>query len=234
MTKEMNINEKNEISYIQKQLRILLFKDRLFENFSKLIKNVDFNGYLIEDINERWANFLRINVTLNDGDLKINEIETKFEMFKKQIISMLNENETYRQFENPFYRMKEGLRLYRNYEYELINYYNFNPKINKFYFAQPYILAIIIISNPHLYNEKNFQKIIEYFDESIKRIKLLIEENLNPILESFQQWQDILNNFDTMFKVQGNISSSIINTDKSFSDKSYISSDLFKQYKNDM
>ena len=232
VTKEMNINEKNEISYIQKQLRILLFKDRLFENFSKLIKNVDFNGYLIEDINERWANFLRINVTLNDGDLKINEIETKFEMFKKQIISMLNENETYRQFENPFYRMKEGLRLYRNYEYELINYYNFNPKINKFYFAQPYILAIIIISNPHLYNEKNFQKIIEYFDESIKRIKLLIEENLNPILESFQQWQDILNNFDTMFKAQGNISSSIINTDKPFSDKSYISSDLFKQYNN--
>ena len=231
VTDEMNKNEKREISYIQKKLRILLYKDKLFEKFAHIIKDADYNGYLIEDINERWANFLRINVSSSDKDLNINEIEQKFLVFQNQIKSMIKEKESFKQFENPFYQMKEGLRLYYGYEEGLLNYFNFHSKINKFYFAQPYIKAIIKISNPNLYNEKYFKKIIDDFDETEKRIETLIEENLNPILESFDQWQNVLINFEAALKMNEN--NDFLNYfEKPFSDKSYTNSDLFKQYYN--
>ena len=43
---------------------------------------------------------------------------------------------------NPSKRQEE-LRRYSKYEKKLLNYYSFDSKINKFYFAQPYIISII-------------------------------------------------------------------------------------------
>ena len=228
---EMENSEKEEIKYIQKKLRVLLYKDKLFKKFLNIIKDADFNGYLIEDINERWANFLRINVTSSGDELKIDEIDEKFKIFEKQVSSMLKEKEIYKQFENPFYQMKEGLRLYRKYEKELMQYYDFHVERKKFYFSQPYIKAIIRILNPAKYEEKFFKKIKDYFDESITRIKLLIEENLDPVLFSFDQWEGALINLESALKTNENFKF-FDDMERPFSDKCFITSDLYRQYTN--
>ena len=229
---EMSNNEKEEIQHIQKKLRVLLYKDELFEKFLDIIKDADFNGYLIEDINERWANFLRLNVNSRGDNLNTKEIDQKFEIFKKQVDNMLKEKkEIYKQFENPFYQMKEGLRLYRQYEQELMQYYNFNTKKEKFYFSQPYIKPIIKMLNPHEYKDEFFEEIKGDFDESIKRINLLIEENLNPVLFSFDQWEGALTNFESTLKMKEKLEF-FGDMEKPFSDKSFSNSDLYRQYSN--
>ena len=141
---EMSVNEKDHIDYIKKNLDILLFKDKLFEEFIDIIKDMDFNGYLFEDINERWAHFLKVNVTSIGRDInKELLVKKKFDDFKTQIKNILKEDKIYKQFENPFYQMQEELRRYSKYEKKLLNYYSFDSKINKFYFGQPYIISII-------------------------------------------------------------------------------------------
>ena len=231
VVKEMNDNEKEEIQAIQKRLRILLFKDKLFEDFIKLVKDVDFNGYLIDDINERWANFLRDNITSVGDELDIEKVEKKFKILKKEIEEVLSIEQSAKVFKNPFYQMKEGLRKYQYYQNQLSEYYNFKSKINKFYFAQPYIQAIIIITNAREYNKKFFKDVKAYFDETIKRIKLLIDENLNPVLNSFDQWEAALANFESTLKTGENIEF-FTDLEKPFTDKSFMVSDLFKQYTN--
>ena len=54
---EMNANEKERIENIQKHLKIILFKDRLFIKFCGVIKGLDKESCLFEDIKERWAMF---------------------------------------------------------------------------------------------------------------------------------------------------------------------------------
>ena len=229
---EMNKNEQNHISYIQKKLRILLFKDKLFEEFIELIKGIDFNGYLIEDINERWAHFLKVNLPSNEEDLKIDEINKKFEDFKKQIKNLMEEEESYNQFENPFYKMQEGLRTYTKYQKSLMKFFDFEEEIKKFYFVQPYVKAIIIIMNSS-YNDKFFEDVKINFDESINRINLLIKENIDPILKSFEQWENALNNFESIIPDNQLDNLQILtDIDKPFIDKSFADSDLCKQYTN--
>ena len=228
---EMVANEKDHIDYIQKNLDILLFKDKLFEEFIDIIKDIDFNGYLIEDINERWAHFLKVNVTSFDEDINKNVVQKKFEEFKTQIKNILKEDKIYKQFENPFYQMQEGLRRYSKYEKELLDYYTFDSKVNKFYFAQTYIIAIIKIVNMNSFNKSFYEDIIANFDEAIKRTKLVIEENINPVLNSFDQWENNLNNFESALKTDENIRF-IENMEKPFLDKSFVISDLCKQYSN--
>ena len=114
--KEMNENEKKEISYIQKNLRILLFKDKLFEEYIKLTKCVNSQSHLIDDINQRWAQFLWDNITSKGNDLNTEEVKEKFEIFKGQINSILKDVNIHNQFQNQFYQMKEGLRKHRFYD----------------------------------------------------------------------------------------------------------------------
>ena len=236
---EMSVNEKDHIDYIKKNLDILLFKDELFEGFINIIKNkkekekekIDFNGYLIEDIYERWAHFLKVNVTSIGRDLNKDLVKKKFEDFKTQIKNILKEDNISKQFENPFYQMQEGLRIYSKYEKELLNYFTFNSKINKFYFAQPYIIAIIKIVNMNSFNNTFYEEIMANFEEAIKRTKLIIEENINPVINSFDQWENNLNNFESALKTEENIRF-IESMEKPFLDKSFVISDLFKQYSN--
>ena len=89
--------------------------------------------------------------------------------------------------------MREGLKRYEHYEKELMDYFNFDSKVNKFYFTQPYIKAIIIIKNASSnYDSKFFTDVLTNFDEALKRLKLVIEENVNPVLNSFEQWENAM------------------------------------------
>ena len=63
-------------------MEILLFKDKLFEDFIKVLKNIDFKGYIIDEIKYKWANFLKINVTSSNNKLYKNKIENEFLKFK--------------------------------------------------------------------------------------------------------------------------------------------------------
>ena len=228
---EMNENEKEQISYIQKRLKILLFKDKLYEEYIGLVKDVDYKGYLIDDINERWAHFLKNNLRSDGDNLNMIDVKNKFEDFKKKIKVLLKQKEEYLKFENPFYKMQEGLRLYSNYEYGLKYYFDFDVKIKKFFFVQPYVKAAFLAIHTSKYNDKFFYDVNYYLDEAINRIELLIEENLNPILKSFDQWDNIISNLESTLNIDGNYD--IINDlEKPFAEKNFINSDLFKQYTN--
>ena len=62
---DMNKTENKRIKRIESKLKVILFKDRLFEEFCKYINGINYNSYLPDDINERYAYFLEetINYT---------------------------------------------------------------------------------------------------------------------------------------------------------------------------
>ena len=62
---DMNKTENKRIKRIESKLKVILFKDRLFEEFCKCINGINYNSYLPDDINERYAYFLEetINYT---------------------------------------------------------------------------------------------------------------------------------------------------------------------------
>ena len=226
---EMIENEQKHIKYIEKKLRILLFKDKLFKEYIELVKDVDYRGYLIDDLNEKWAEFLNINVSHNEN-LDTNKIKQDFEKFKENIKYLINNGELHKKFENPFYQMQEGLRIYRKYEKGLLNFFNFDSKQKKFYFSQPYVKAIIKIVNTDKYSKQFFKEVSEEFEESIKRIDLIIEENINPVLNSFDQWGKVLENFESMIEIIVDHKNYYVK--EPFSDGNFIKSDLCKQYSN--
>ena len=77
----------------------------------------------------------------------------------------------------------------------------------------------------------NFKTVNFYFDEAINRIKLLMEENLDPIIKSFEQWENIIAKFESDLKLNENYD--IINDiEKPIYDKNFEDSDLCKQYIN--
>ena len=230
--KEMSNNEKRHISHIQKKLRILLFEDKLFEEFINTIKDIDFKGYLIEDINERWALFLKMNVTSkSEKELNMDEVAKKFEEFKIEIKNIIDGKEIYKKFENPFYQMGEGLKRFENYERGLMNFFNFESKENKFYFTQPYIKAIIIIKNNSNYDDKFFTDVIINLDEAKKRLILVIKENINPVINSFEQWEIAMNNFESAFQSSDNFRS-FAGSGEQISESCFKKSDLCIQYTN--
>ena len=230
--KEMSNNEKRHISHIQKKLRILLFEDKLFEEFINTIKDIDFKGYLIEDINERWALFLKMNVTSkSEKELNMDEVAKKFEEFKIEIKNIIDGKEIYKKFENPFYQMGEGLKRFENYERGLMNFFNFESKENKFYFTQPYIKAIIIIKNNSNYDDKFFTDVIINLDQAKKRLILVIKENINPVINSFEQWEIAMNNFESAFQSSDNFRS-FAGSGEQISESCFKKSDLCIQYTN--
>ena len=106
-------------------MEILLFKDKLFEDFIKVLKNknIDFKGYIIDEIKYKWANFLKINVTSSNNKLDKNKIENEFLKFKAKIEELLKGNIINEKFENKFYQTEEGLYRNRCYEEGLIDYF---------------------------------------------------------------------------------------------------------------
>ena len=106
-------------------MEILLFKDKLFEDFIKVLKNknIDFDGYVIDEIKYRWAIFLKKYVTSSNNKLDKNEIENEFLEFKVKIEELLKGNKINEKFENKFYQTEEGLYRNRCYEEGLIDYF---------------------------------------------------------------------------------------------------------------
>ena len=194
--KYVNKKEEERIQFIQKKLKILLFKDDLFKRFIELLKEKKINTkeLIFDEIKYRWANFLKLKVTSKGKDLNEKEAELEFGKFKKDIENILNENNIDDKFENKFYQMEEGIRKYSKFSKELMNYFVFtvDETNKKFYFAQSYIKAIIRIVNGKTsksYDEVFYSDVIRNLKETQKRINSLIEDNINPILDSFNEWE---------------------------------------------
>ena len=230
---EMNKREKERIENIEKQLDILLFKDNLFERFLGILKNkkINYKGYLIEEIKFRWANFLKINVTSNRDDLNKDKINKNFEEFKVGINTLFEEkNNIDEKFENKFYQMAEGINNNRNYKGNIMDYFMFSidEKNEKFYFAQTYIKAIIRIVNTKNteYNDIFFSDVLRNLENTQNRIKILIEECINPILYSFREWEQFTHNLIKFGDLEKYIQ------ENPFENQNFEKTELFEQYSN--
>ena len=228
---DMNKQENERIQKILSKLKLVLFKDRLFEQYYNQFKNIDFNSSLSDDINERWAHFLNENVTnINYQNFNEKEIIDKFQIFIDEIKTIISDDKNnYKKFKNPFFKMEEGLRLYKNYEEELLKYFDYNIKKKKFFFVQPYIISIIKITNSKLYDEKFFNDVLENLNESKNRVNLLIEKSIKPFMNSFKQWGDIINNFNLDLTQNEEY---LIEIQKPLVYQDYKNSELYKQYNN--
>jgi len=194
---EMNKNEKERIENIQKHLKIILFKDELFIEFCGVIKGLDKDSCLFHDIKERWAMFLKKNISkYNIDNFNAYEIKSEFNDFKKEIEEAVNMKEDYKKYTNPFIKVQAGLREYKNFENQLNNYLDFNMKNKRFFFVIPYLKAIILIKNQKSkYDDEFYDKLINYLTEAKNSITILIEKSIDPVLESFSEWNKIFKNF---------------------------------------
>ena len=230
LTDEMNKKENERIKKIQSKLKVVLFKDKLFEVFCQNIKDINYNSCLSDDINERWAYFLQENVTnCTIDDFNEKKITDKFKEFMKNIKTILDKKNDYEKFRNPFFKMQEGLRIYDDYSQELMKYLENHEKKTKFYFAQPYISSIVRISNAESYNEKFFNDTLENLNESKKRINLLNENSIQPFLNSFEQWGDLMKNFNIGINENDELFQEI---EKPLIYQDYRNSALYNQYIN--
>ena len=115
VVKDMNENEKERIENIQKNLRIILFKDKLFIDFCSIIKGLDKDSCIFDDIKERWAMFLKVNISkYNLDNFDENEIKENFKIFKKEIEDTVNMDKDYEKYKNPFIKIEAGLKRYKN------------------------------------------------------------------------------------------------------------------------
>lgn len=227
---EMNKEENERIQKVQSKLKVILFKDRLFEEFCKTTKDIDYNSYLIDDINERWAYFLQENVTYCTSDnFDEQKISEKFQVFINDIKKILAKKNDYEKFRNPFFKMQEGLRRHNNYSFELKDYFKIDVEKIKFYFVQPYISSIIEIANRDKYNEDFFKNVLTNLNDSKNRINELIEKSIKPFLDSFGQWGDLIKNFNIGINENDEIFKEM---EKPLIYQDYENSPLFKQYYN--
>ena len=230
LVNDMNKHESERIQNIQSRLKVVLFKDRLFEEFCKITKNIDFNSCLFDDINERWAYFLEENITkVKYDDFNEEEIADKFNAFKSEINNIISKKNDYDKFINPFFKMEEGLRIYKNYEFELLKYFDFKVEKKKFFFVQPYIISIIKIVNTKKYDNSFFDDVLKDLKDAKSRVKLLIKKTIKPFLKSFKQWADLVKNFNLGLE---QIDEFFAENQKPLIFQDYKKSELYKQYSN--
>ena len=201
---EMNKNEKERIENIQKHLKIILFKDKLFIKFCGAIKGLKKNSCLFDDIKERWAMFLKINISkYSVDDFNELEIENNFSKFQKDVEKTVNLDEDCIKYTNPFIKIEAGLRKYKKFEKNLNDYLDINIKSNRFFFVIPYLKAIILIKKQkEKYDNEFYDKLNAYLTEAQKSITILIEKSIDPILNSFSQWNELFKNF--RLEINGN------------------------------
>ena len=230
---EMNMNEKERIENIQKHLKIILFKDRLFVKFCRVIKNLEKNSCLFEDIKERWAIFLKTNISkYGVDDFNEPEIEKEFNIFEKEVEDTINSEKDYLKYNNPFIKIEAGLKKYKDFDNNLSNYLDINIKNKRFFFVIPYLKAIILIKNQkELYDQEFYDKLTAYLNEAQKSVQTLIEKSIDPVLNSFFQWNEVFKNF----RLEINENKEEINMEEDLNDleiKAYEREDLIKQYQN--
>ena len=191
------MNEKERIENIQKHLKIILFKDRLFVKFCGVIKNLEKNSCLFEDIKERWAMFLKKIISkYGVDDFNEPEIEMNFNTFEKEVEDTINSEKDYLKYNNPFIKIEAGLKKYKHFDNNLSNYLDINIKNKRFFFVIPYLKAIILIKNQkELYDQEFYDKLTAYLNEAQKSVQTLIEKSIDPVLQSFFQWNEVFKNF---------------------------------------
>ena len=231
---EMNANEKERIENIQKHLKIILFKDRLFIKFCGVIKGLDKESCLFEDIKERWAMFLKSNISkYGIDDFNEDEIEKNFEKFKADIEKTKELDNDYEKYNNPFIKIEAGLRLYnKKFENELNKYLDVKMKNERFIFTIPYLKAIVLIKNQKTpYDDEFYDKVKGYLNEAQENLLSLVEKSINPILNSCSQWNEVFNNIK--LEINDNAEENIYENDEKGNDienKAFEKEDLFKQY----
>ena len=227
---DMNQTESKRIKKIESKLKLILFKDRLFEEFCKCINGINYNSYLPDDINERWAYFLDENLTYSTSEnFNEKEILDNFKKFVEKITKILCKKNEYEKFTNPFFKMQEGLRLHGDYSLELLDYLRIDDDKKRFYFGQPYISCIVDIINAKSYNKEFFDIILDKLKDSKERIKLLIEKSIKPFLNSFEQWGELIKNFNIGISKSEEFFQDI---EKPLIYQDYENSELYKQYNN--
>ena len=225
--------EKKRINSID--LGYLILKDELFIKYIKKIKKYkeledpDDGYYLKSDIDERWSFFLKKFV--ND-ETKINEkikkeINDKFNDFMNKIDNIMK-LPRYKRFNNNFLRISEGVRVkHRSNDEGLNNYLDFEGNEDCFYFSVFYYKAIIEHSNYLRIRVdedpdediKYCEKIIHYFKKTKEKLNLLIEVNIDPVLKSFQDWEQ-LSKLEKFFK---------FDTENSYHEKNFYKQFLFRK-----
>ena len=232
VVKEMNKNENERIENIQKNLKTILFKDKLFIDFCSVIKHIDKDSCLFEDIKERWALFLKTNISkYSVDDFDENEIEKNFKDFKENVEKTVNNDKDYEKYENPFIKIEAGLKKYKKFEKGLNNYLNIKMDNKRFIFVIPYIKAIILIKNQDKYDNKFFDKLKEYLKETQKDIELLIDKSIDPIINSFSQWNELFRDLklEIIEDMDENENEEDLNN---FENIAFQKEDMYKQYYN--
>ena len=225
--------EKKRINSID--LGYLILKDELFIKYIKKnkkykeLEDPDDGYYLKSDIDERWSFFLKKFV--ND-ETKINEkikqeINDKFNYFMNKIDNIMK-LPRYKRFNNNFLRISEGVRVKnRSNDEGLNNYLDFEGNEDCFYFSVFYYKAIIEHSNYLRIRVdedpdediKYCEKIIHYFKKTKEKLNLLIEVNIDPVLKSFQDWEQ-LSKLEKFFK---------FDTENSYHEKNFYKQFLFRK-----
>lgn len=226
---DMNKNEKERIENIQKHLKIILFKDKMFIKFCSVVKNLEKNSCLFDDIRERWAMFLKINISkYMIDDFNEQEIEEKFNSFKEEVEKTVNMKYDYEKYENPFIKIEAGLKKYKKFENILNNYLDIDIKNKRFFFVVPYLKAIVLVKNyKKKYNDEFYNKLTNYLKEAQKCINLLIKKSIDPILQSFSNWNKLFKNI--RLEIENN------KIDEEMNEMEILAlekEDLFIQYKN--
>ena len=232
---EMNANEKERIENIQRHLKIILFKDKLFIDFCGAIKHLKKDSCIFDDIKERWAMFLKENISkYNIDDFNEFEFEKEYKDFKQKIEKSLKIENDYDKYNNPFIRVTAGLRKYKKYEKELSKYLDIKMENKKFFFVIPYLKAIILVKNQkNKYNQEFYDLLKGYLNEAKKSVNLLIEKSIDPVLDSFPQWNRVFDNL--RLEINENLDENISKKDEETKDFEAIilqKEDFYKQYQN--
>ena len=228
---KIKTEEKIRVDHIKNHLRIVLFEDKLFNDFIEIIKNkkIDRNTYLFNDVMERWAFFLKDKIiNFKIYEFNENKIEKEFDKFKTKIISIINKAQDYEKYNNPFLKIADGLKKYNEYQKGLNDYLDDNLENKIFFFTIPYLKAIILIKNQQHYNYGFFNKVLVYLNEARFSVHALIDRNIAPTLNILSQWEELNKNLKNELH-----KNKFYENEQNENDKKYITQkNIYIQYNN--
>ena len=202
LVEERNKKEKKMIDNIN--LDKLFLKDELFQEYTLLLKkypelNNEKGRNTKDEINERWALFLKKNFNCDLGN---EEIMRNFKNFQSEIDKIMI-LPRYQRFNNYILRISDALTLDENEEFsplEADKFLNFNNCHECFYFAASYLKALVEWYRYYekFYNNYNDSehciKIIEHLKLAKKQLKTLIKINIEPSLRSIKMYKKLISN----------------------------------------
>ena len=224
-----NEEEEKRLGNIEKDVKITILKDELFNNFCELRNKYHLNDKkkclygFSNDINERWGIFIKQNIDkVNNDEFDENDIREKYINFEKNLEKIIKLNYFDKiKYNNQFLRASDGCNLLDPLEWK-----SFNDKVieNEYYsFAAIYYNVIIEIKSINTENEKEIKEIRErnkkkWFKKSEKFVKFHDSKKYHKYLKSIDE---ILSN---LFKYLVQPCLTIL------SKSEYINSEIMKQF----